>query len=194
MSTVTRRSNFIFKYPPNLQVLDLATLVAMYRDRGGVTSAKPGEYLACCTTGKLLKEAKHWFGLHFSQSAWDELLTKNSGGYPLTEIELNVLGLIKTPPEHPISKEFIEAHCGVPQQLAFMILQDVKKFGFIEEHDSEWFITSNGEKALDGVARRLYEINYIPEMLFISLHENFSLWYKSGAKKAKKNIDQTSLF
>lgn len=195
MSTVTRRSNFVLKYPPNMQILDLASLVAMYRERGGIKKANAGEFLACSLSGKLIKEAKYWFGLHYSQSAWDELLTKNSGGYPLTEVELNVLGLIKTPPQSPIPKEFFELYCGVPQSLAYMIVQDLKKFGFIEDVEDDLQITSLGEKALDGIARRLYEINYIPEMLRIATHEHFAIWYKSAAKQSvKKTTDQTSLF
>lgn len=194
MSTVTRRSNLVFKYPPNLQVLDLASFVAMYRERGGVKKANPGEYLACSRTGKLIKEAKIWFGLTYCQAAWDELLTKNSGGYPLTEAELNVLGLIKTPPELPVTKELLEQHSGVASQMLFMIVQDLKKFGFIEELDEELQITTSGEKALDGIARRIYEINYIPEMLRIANHEMFFTWYKSGAKKSAKNSTQTDLF
>lgn len=193
MSLVTRRSNHIFTYPPNIQVLDLATMVAMYRERGDIKKAKPGEYLACSANGKLLKEAKCWFGRFYSQSAWDDLLTKNSLGYPLTEVEFNVMGLVKTPPFHPISKEFIEQHCGAPQQLSYMIIQDLKKFGFLEETESGLEITVAGEKALDGVARRLFEINYIPEMLMIATHEKFNEWYKSGNKE-KKSPDQISLF
>lgn len=194
MSTVTRRSNLVFRYPPNLQSLDLATLVMLYRERGGIKKSNPGEYLACSLTGKLIKEAKVWFGLTYCQSAWDDLLTKNSGGYPLTESELNVLGLIKTPPEFPVNKELLETHSGIQSQMLFMIIQDLRKFGFIDEIDEQYQISSTGEKALDGIARRIYEINFIPEMLRISHHELFATWYKSGGKKAGKNSSQTDLF
>ncbi|TNE71809.1 hypothetical protein EP331_08510 [bacterium] len=193
MSTVTRRSDNVFSYPPNLQVLDLATLVAMYRERGAVSKANPGDYLACCATGKLMKEAKFWFGLNYSQQAWDTLLTKNSGGYPLTEVELNILGLIKAPPYHPIDKEFIAENCGIPPHLAIMIIQDLKKFGYVDEDEDGFHITISGEKALDGICRRIYEINFIPEMLLISHDERFNQWYKSG-RGPKDKQEQTSLF
>lgn len=191
MSTVTRRSDYLLRYPPNLQMLELANLVAMYRDRGAAVKAKPGEYLACCITGKLLKEAKYWFGLFYSQQAWDSLLTKNSKGYPLTEIELNVLGMIAQPPDVPDLKSFIESHLHVPNQIAYLIMQDLKKFEFFEEEDGVYSITTSGQKALDGIARRIFEINFIPEMLFIAEEEQFEEWYDIGKDTS---TEQTTLF
>jgi len=181
-------SDFVFSYPPNLQELDLATMVSMYRDRGEPRRAAPGKYLACAVTKKLIKEAKWWFGLYYSQSAWDELLTKGSGGYPLTEAELNALGLVVTS-EEPPHREYVEKNIGILPKLAYLIVNDIKQFGLIEE-DNQGFlnITSSGEQALQGIARRIYGKRFIPEMLH-AYHQDPSL-----SKEDRAGNDQPSLF
>lgn len=187
MGLVTRRSDYIFAYPPNIQRLDLATLVQFYRNRGEIQTAESGNFIACALTRNLIKKSKHWFGLHYSQEAWDELLTKNSDGYPLTETELNILGLIKMPPGDQVDRTFIEHNVGVPQQLAYLIINDMKQFGFIADEEGYLEITTRGDKALDGIARRIYEKNFIPEMLQICEREEFKNWYRP--KDPKDQID-----
>ena len=56
---------------------------------------------------KLLKEAKWWFGL-FLLPKMDELLTKGSEGYPLTNIDLNVLGNVYVSEEELPHREIVK--------------------------------------------------------------------------------------
>ena len=107
-----KSSKQFFSYPPNLHELDLATLVSMYRDRGIPKKAKPGEYFACSVTSKLIKEGKWWFGQYFSQQAWDETLTKGCEGYPLTEVEMNILGLVYAADDEAPKRDYVEQNCG----------------------------------------------------------------------------------
>lgn len=183
-----KKSDFIFTYPPNLQELDLATMVSMYRDRGEPRRAAPGKYLACAVTKKLLKEAKWWFGLYYSQAAWDQLITKNSEGYPLTEAELNLLGLIVTS-EEPPHREYVEKNIGTLPKLAYLIVNDIKQFGFIQE-DEHGFLntTSRGEQALQGISRRLYGKRFAPEMLHAYRKD------PTLSKDDRSGSDQASLF
>jgi hypothetical protein len=164
-----KRSESFFRYPPNLNMLDLATLVSLYRSRGEPVKAPAGEYLGCAFSFKLVKEAKTWFGLYYSQSSWDALLTKGSGGYPLSEVELNALGLAAHLDEHPNSRDFVEKNIGVTPQLGYMIVNDLKSFGFINESEGGFLtLSKTGDEALLGIARRIYEKKFIPEMLLIN--------------------------
>ena len=161
-----RKSDFIFKYPPNLQQLDLATMVSMYRDRGNPVTAPPGTYLACAVSRKLVKEAKAWFGLHYSQASWDALITKSSEGYPLTEAELNALGLTLISADRPPHREVVETSLEVPQKLGYMIINDLQTFGFlIEDEQGTLAVTPRGERALQGICRRIYQKKFSPVML-----------------------------
>ncbi|WP_018127478.1 hypothetical protein [Balneola vulgaris] len=186
-----KRSNLYFKYPPNIHELDLATMVNMFRSRGEPQKAAPGEYLACAVTQHLLKEGKWWFGVHYSQKTWDNLLTKGSEGYPLTEAELNVLGRIYISTEDAPHREVIEKSAGVTEKLAYLIVNDLRAFGFIAEDDTGFLrITPRGEKALNGIARRIYEKRFMPEML-----NNYEVVEDPTIERAqKKDLDQKSLF
>ena len=197
-----KKTDHIFSYPPNIQELDLATLVNLYRERGDVLRARAGQYVACAITKNLLKEAKSWFGLFYSQEAWDSLLTKNSRGYPLTEAELNALGLVKAneddDDDEPPHREFVEKNIGTLPKLAYLIINDIKQFGFVNE-DSHGFLTltPSGEKALQGVARRLYGKPFTKEML-VSHQQAYEVHMPPEEKRkrtaGKKDADQTSLF
>lgn len=195
-----KKSDHIFSYPPNLQELDLATLVNLYRERGEVLKARAGQYVACTITKKLLREAKSWFGLFYSQDAWDSLLTKNSGGYPLTEAEMNALGLIYSNRKEPPHREFVEKNIGTLPKLAYLIINDIKQFGFIKEDENGFLtIAPSGEKALQGISRRMYGKPFTEEMLisFQQAHsvEPTSEPKKQGSRSSKrKDQDQTSLF
>lgn len=157
----------IFEYPPNVRTLDLATLVSLYRSRGEPYKVPAGEVVACYLHKTLLKHSKRWFGLHYSQKAWDSMLTPGSEGYPLTEVEFNVLGLVAEPPQARISREFIEQNCGIIPQLAFLIFNDLKQFGFIEEPDEYIYqLSDRGEKALDGLSRYLYDAPFDENLLY----------------------------
>ena len=186
-----KRSDFHFNYPPNIHELDLATMVNMYRSRGEPRKAAPGEYLACAITQRLLKEAKWWFGLYYAQEVWDELLTKGCEGYPLSEIELNVLGQVFAAEEEPLHREEVEANAGVTEKLAYLIVNDLRTFGFLLEDDSGILsITPRGERALHGIARRIYEKRFLPEML-----NNAPIPEQPLIEQAqKKDKEQTSLF
>ena len=194
-----KKSDHIFSYPPNLQELDLATLVNLYRERGEVLKARAGQYVACAISKELLREAKSWFGLFYSQDAWDSLLTKNSGGYPLTEVELNAFGLIYSNREEPPHREFVEKNIGTLPKLAYLIINDIKQFGFITEDESGFLkITQSGEKALQGISKRLYGRLFNKEML-ISFQKAHTVDTESQEKRKSstrqtKDADQTSLF
>lgn len=184
-----KKTDHIFTYPPNLHELDLATMVSMYRDRGEPRRAAPGKYLACCLTRKLVKDAKWWFGLYYSQLSWDKLLTRNSGGYPLTEAEMSALGLIFTMQDDPPQREFIEKNMGVLPKLAYLIINDIRQFGFIEESEHGLLtITQKGEQALNGISRRLYGKRFTPAML--ELYQNDPEF----ARKIAPEDDQPTLF
>jgi len=193
-----KKSDHIFSYPPNLQELDLATLVNLYRERGEVLKARAGQYVACVITKKLLREAKSWFGLFYSQEAWDSLLTKNSGGYPLTEAEMNALGLIYSNRSEPPHREFVEKNIGTLPKLAYLIINDIKQFGFIKEDENGFLeIAPSGEKALQGFSKRVYGKQFTKEML-ISHRESHVVdppsQNKTTRSSRKKDSDQTSLF
>ncbi len=193
-----KKSDHIFSYPPNLQELDLATLVNLYRERGEVLKARAGQHVACAITKKLLREAKSWFGLFYSQEAWDSLLTKNSGGYPLTEAEMNALGLVYSNRKEPPHREFVEKNIGTLPKLAYLIINDIKQFGFIKEDENGFLtIAPSGEKALQGIVKRMYGKPFTEEML-ISYREAHKVEPPSKEQKPRsarrKDQDQTSLF
>lgn len=180
-----------FKYPSNLNVLDLATLVSMYRDRGVPRKASPGNYFACALTSKLIKEGKWWFGRYYSQSAWNDLLTKSSEGFPLTEVELNILGLAKEADELP-ARSYVEQQSGILEKMAFMIVNDLKEFGFISIDDQErLLITPRGEKALEGIAHRIYQKKFNSGMLHVNKKD---IVQPTMERASKKDIEQTKLF
>ena len=185
-----KKSHLYFRYPVNLNVLDLASLVSMYRKRGEPVKAAVGEFFYCTATNKLVKSAKWWFGLHYSQEGWDATLTKGSEGYPLTETELNIMGLIRTPLHGDTRRSFIESKCGINQQLAFMIVNDLKQFGFIDEtEEGELLLSSMGDKALDGFARRVYDKKFMPEMLIAFKAEVAEPEVPKASKKSDQQID-----
>jgi hypothetical protein len=186
-----KRSDFYFKYPPNIHELDLATMVNMYRSRGEPRKAGPGQQFACASSGHLLREAKWWFGLYYSQKTWDELLTKGSEGFPLTDVELNVLGLVYISEEDPPHREYVEKNSGVTEKLAYLIVNDLRSFGFLDEDDSGFLrIPPRGEKALHGISRRIYEKRFMPEML-----KTFTPTDEPEIEQAQKDDEeQTSLF
>lgn len=188
-----KKSDLHFKYPPNIHELDLATLVSLYRSRGEPQQASPGNYLGCALTHQLVKQAKWWFGLYYSQKAWDTLLTKGSEGFPLTEVELNILGLTlaRIDDEAP-HRDFVEKNCGVIPKLGFLIVNDLKQFGFLAEDDSGHLrITPRGEKALQGISRRIYEKKFSSSMLLVNRQQTID---PKIARARKKHSEQTKLF
>ncbi len=165
-----RKSDQYFKYPPNMHELDLATLVSMYRSRGEPRTATPGSYFACSLTQRLIKQGKWWFGLYYSQDAWDRLLTRGSNGFPLTEVELNVLGLtLIQPGDTEPFRSFVEQSCGISPKLCYLIINDLKQFDFVkEDDDSRLTITNEGKEALKGISQRIYDQSFDEEMLFVN--------------------------
>ncbi|MDI6402039.1 hypothetical protein QLX67_08540 [Balneolaceae bacterium ANBcel3] len=187
-----KKSGGFFVYPPNLKMLDLASMVSLYRSRGEPRRAPSGEYFGCVATKKLVKEAKFWFGLYYSQPAWDKALTKDSLGYPLTEVEFNILGMTLYPPDDNNHRSQIEAHSGFIPQLAFLMVNDLKQFGFLQEQDNGLLsLTDNGNKALFGFSKSVFERKFTPELLNV---------YKGGQplpqieQADKKDSVQTRLF
>lgn len=187
-----KRTELYFRYPENLNILDLANLVNMYRSRGEPRKAPSGEYFLCNITNKLIKEAKWWFGIYYSQSAWDMLITKNSGGYPLTEAEMNILGLALEEDSKKKKRDFIEKNSGALPQLSFMIINDLKQFGFLKEDENAClYATEKGDKALNGICRRIYEKKYVPEMLYIN---QVNLYEPTVTRAEKSSDSQINLF
>jgi len=187
-----KSSKQFFSYPPNLHELDLATLVSMYRDRGIPKKAKPGEYFACTVTSKLIKEGKWWFGQYFSQEAWDETLSKGCEGYPLTEVEMNILGLVYAADDGAPKREYVEQNCGAISKLAYMIVNDLKEFGFLSLDDQErLLITPRGEKALQGFAKQMYGKKFKPDMLKINQGE---ITNPKIEQAPKESSEQANLF
>ena len=138
-----------FSYPPNIHDLDLATMVTMYRARGEPKKAPPGDYLACAITGRLIREGKWWFGLYYSQESWDGLLTQGSEGFPMTDTELAILGMTLASGDGELHREDVEKRCGVPPKLAYLIINDLKQFGFLVESRSGLLTVSDrGKRAL----------------------------------------------
>lgn len=181
-----------FTYPPNLHELDLATLVSMYRDRGIPKKAKPGEYFACAGSQRLIKEGKWWFGQYYSQNAWDETLTKGCEGYPLTEVEMNVLGLVHSAKEEAVKRNYVEQNAGAVSKLAYMIVNDLKEFGFLSQDDQErLLITPRGERALQGLARRIYNKKFSNDMLLVNKEP---IVHPTIERAEKEDNEQASLF
>ena len=186
-----KTSDTYFAYPPNFHQLDLATLVSMYRERGMPKKARPGEYFACAYTKKLIKEGKWWFGQYYSQQAWDELLTKSCEGYPLTEVEMKILGMALSAEEEAPHRDYVEQNSGVIPKLAYMIVNDLKEFGFLSMNDQErLMVTPRGEKALQGLARRLYGKKFSPKMI----DKELNVAQPTIERAKKKEDDQPSLF
>jgi hypothetical protein len=131
-------------------------MVTMYRSRGEPRKAPPGKMLACALTKELIREGKWWFGLYYSQSSWDSLLTKNAKGVPMTPTDFLAMGKIAVSQE-PVYREFLEVQLDVSPKLSYLLLNDLKQFGFIlEDPHSVLTLSLDGEKALDGLSRRLF--------------------------------------
>ncbi len=181
-----------FQYPGNLHEIDLATLVSMYRDRGIPKKAKPGEYFACAKTGNLIKEGKWWFGQYYEQKAWDQTLTKGCEGYPLTEVELNILGMAFAVDDEAPKRDYVEQHAGTISKLSYMIVNDLKEFGFLSmDEQKRLLITPRGEKALQGVARRIYGKKFHPDMLRVNQED---VVQPTIERASKEDSEQASLF
>ena len=74
-----------------------------------------------------------------------------------------------------------------------MIVNDLKTFGFLAEDDQHLlYLTEHGEDALQGIARRIYDKKYIPEMLYV----NQQRYINPGSKEIHKspNASQIDLF
>jgi len=185
-----KTTNNHFSYPPNLHELDLATLVSMYRDRGIPKKAKPGEYFACAHTQKLIKEGKWWFGQYYSQQAWDDTLTRGCEGYPLTEVEMNILGLVYAADEEAPRRDYIEQNSGAVSKLAYMIVNDLKEFGFLslDDHD-RLLITPRGAKALQGIAKKIYGKKFKPDMLRVNQGEVANPQIERATKEDNEQAD-----
>ena len=99
-------------------------------------------------------------------------------------------------PEDPIERTFMDNNVGVRQQLAFMIGNDMKQFGFLRESENELlYITPKGEEALQGICRRIFEKKFHPDMLMIRQEETRTSEKSSAARYDESSgTQQTSLF
>jgi hypothetical protein len=186
-----------FSYPENLGEIELASLVMMYRNRGEVIKATPSSFFCCCLQNVLIKQAKNWFGKTYSQEAWDRMLTPSSEGYPLTIYEMHLLGYagLKQPDASPYSLNFIELNIQLPSAFCFVLINDLKAFGFLEDHTEAYLtLTDRGEKALNGISRRIFKKRYVQDFL---PHISGSLWPENSSRsstKSSKGRSQASLF
>src|SRR5690625_7411016 len=85
---------------------------------------------------------------------------------------MSALSLIFTMQDDPPQREFIEKNMGVLPKLAYLIINDISQFGFIEESEHGLLtITQKGEQALNGISRRLYGKRITPAMLVLYQHD-----------------------
>jgi ribosomal protein S19E (S16A) len=83
----------------------------------------------------------------------------------------------------------VEKNIGTLPKLAYLIVNDIKQFGFLQEDEHGYLrITPRGERALQGISRRLYEKRFTPEML-VAYHESESL-----QREDQQRSDQATLF
>jgi hypothetical protein len=167
-------------------------MVSMYRERGIPKEAKPGEYFACALTQRLIKKGKWWFGRYYGQKAWNKLLTSSCEGYPLTEVELNILGLVAAAEKEPTSRDFVEQYSTAMPKLAYMIVNDMKEYGFLStDSHGRLMITPRGKKALQGIARRIYDKKFTADMLAKNRDE---ISHPTIERAPKKGSEQADLF
>jgi hypothetical protein len=155
-----------FNYPANIHQIELANLILIYRSRGEVVQASPSNYLCCAADDILIKQGKTWFGKTFSQDAWDRMITPYSNGYPLTPYEMHILGYasFKHNGEN-FTKQEVESCLKLSSSFVYVLINDLVGFGFIELQDEKLIINETGEKALQGISRRIFKKRYREEML-----------------------------
>ena len=60
----------------------------------------------------------------------------------------------------------MERHSQVVDKLSYLIVNDLRGFGFLVEDESGYLrITPRGERALHGIARRMYGKRFLSEMI-----------------------------
>jgi ribosomal protein S19E (S16A) len=103
-----------------------------------------------------------------------------------------VLGLVYSADEEAPSRDFVEQNCGAVSKLAYMIVNDLKEFGFLslDDHD-RLLITPRGEKALQGVAKKIYGKKFKPDMLKVNQGEIANPKMKQAPKE---DSEQANLF
>lgn len=158
----------VLRYPPNIETLDLALLVHYYRNRGEPARAKAGEYFTCSASMELVKDARRWFGVYYSLDSWEKMLTPHCEGYPVTQAEMNILGLAHSPHENSTTKDHILSFTGLGKQLGQLIIKDIIQFGFLIEDDIGLTISRKGERVLHGFCQRVYGKNFSPEFLWVN--------------------------
>jgi hypothetical protein len=120
------------------------------------------------------------------------MLTKSCEGYPLTEVELNILGLVMAANNEPSKRDYVEQHSNTIPKLAYMIVDDLTKYDFLSLDDhSRLMITPRGEKALEGIAHRIYSRKFSADMLAVSRDKSSNLTIE---RAPKKEDEQTDLF
>lgn len=188
-----------FQYPGNIGDVELASMILLYRSRGEVVKATPSTFFCCSLENRLIKQAKDWFGKSYSQSAWDRMLTNGSKGYPLTPHEMHLLGYAATKkPNHQFYlRNEVSRYLQLPESFCYVLMNDLEQFGFLQQGEQQqMLITDEGEKALQGISRRIFKKRYREEFLpHISgeiLPENPSKLSKSASKSGSRQ--QSSLF
>lgn len=186
-----------FQYPVNMSQIELASLILMYRGRGEVIKASPSSFLCCALENRLIKQAKSWFGKVYSQEAWDRMLSPDALGYPLTPLELHILGYAsQTQGNQTYTRDVVDRYLDLPPSFGYVLINDLISFGFLQANDNYLLITELGEKAMNGLSRRLYKKRYKQDMLpHISGHI-LPVYHKSPKKSVndKEGKSQASLF
>ena len=130
-----KKSNHIFSYPPNLQELDLATLVNLYRERGEVLKALDGK-LRGLRNHKKTAEGGQIVVWSFLQPGRLGLSPyKKLGRLSINGSRNERPGLVYSNRKEPPHREFVEKNIGTLPKLAYLIINDIKQFGFIKEDE-----------------------------------------------------------
>src|SRR5699024_1934880 len=127
-------------------------------------------------------QGKWWFGYYYSQEAWNHMLTNHSEGYPLTEVELNILGLLRIADNEPAKRDEVEQKSSITPRLAYIIINDLNSYGFLSiENKNRLMITPRGEKALNGIAQRIYDKKFSDKMLAINQNKTAKVGIEQAA-------------
>src|SRR5699024_7358563 len=105
---------------------------------------------------------------------------------------MNILGLAYAAEDGAPKRGFAEQHAGVISKLSYMIVNDLKEFGFLSiDEQKRLLITPRGEKALQGIAQHIYGKKFHPDMLKI----NQEIVVQPAIERAsKEDNEQASLF
>ncbi len=105
---------------------------------------------------------------------------------------MNILGMALAAEDEAPKRDYVEQHAGVISKLSYMIANDLKEFGFLSiDEQKRLLITPRGEKALQGVAQRIYGKKFHPDMLRVNQEGSV---HPIIEQAKKEDNEQASLF